>query len=117
MDINTSEAAAFLKLIKQKTMITKDIARLIYNCYSEIENGNKMIEELKSNLNDKGEFELKDNWGNSAGLELRIPKDGAGSFAIRRVPFHLALDVIKEHIENQEKELERLKQVCRVQLA
>ena len=28
-------------------MITKDIARLIYNCYSEIENGERMIEELK----------------------------------------------------------------------
>jgi len=27
------------------------------------------------------------------------------------------LDVIKEHTYNQEKELERLKEVCRVQLA
>lgn len=97
-------------------MITKDISRLIYNCYSEIENGNKMIEELKSKLNEKGEFELKDSWGNTAGLELRIPI-GSGSWSIHSVPFHLALDVIKEHIANQEKELERLKSVCKIQLA
>ncbi len=97
-------------------MVTKDIAALIYNCYSEIENGNKMIEELKKNLNDKGELELKDSWGHSAGLELRIPKESS-SYSIHRVPFHLALDVIKEHISNQEKELERLKSVCLVQLA
>jgi hypothetical protein len=31
-------------------MITQDIAKLIYNCYAEIENGNKMIEELKEKL-------------------------------------------------------------------
>lgn len=97
-------------------MVTKDIARLIYNCYSEIESGNKMIEELKKRLNEKGELELKDNWGNTAGLELRIPNEG-GSWSIHQVSFHLALDVIKEHISNQEKELSRLREVCRVQLA
>jgi hypothetical protein len=97
-------------------MVTKDIARLIFNCYSEIENGNKMIEELKSKLNEKGELELKDRWGDSVGLELRVPNE-SGSWSIHKVPFHLALDVIKEHISNQEKELERLKEVCRVQLA
>jgi hypothetical protein len=97
-------------------MITKDISRMIYNCYSEIENSNKMIEELKSNLNEKGEFEIYDSWGNTAGLELRIPK-GGGSYSIHNVPFHLALDVIKEHIANQEKELERLKNVCKVLLS
>lgn len=54
-------------------MITKDIARLIYNCYAEIDSVNKMIEELKEKLNDKGELELKNNWGDSKGLELHIP--------------------------------------------
>lgn len=96
-------------------MITKEIARLIYNCYAEIESGEKMIEELNARLNENGEFELKDNWGNSKGLELSIPNTG-GSFSIKKVPFHLALDVIVEHIENQKKELIRLKEVCRVQL-
>ena len=97
-------------------MITKDIARLIHNCYTEIEQGEKMIIELKRSLNDKGEFELKDSWGNSAGLELRIPT-GISSCSIKSVPFQLALDVIRLHIDNQQKELERLREVCRIQLA
>jgi hypothetical protein len=96
-------------------MITKEIARLIYNCYSEIENSEKMIVELNKKLNDKGELELKDNWGAPRTLELRMPSEGGG-WSIHQVPFHLALDVIHEHIENQKKELERLKYVCRVQL-
>lgn len=97
-------------------MITKEIAAAIYNCYSEIESGNKMIEELKNKLNEKGELELKDNWGNSIGLELRIPNEG-GSWSIRRVPFRLALDVIKEHIQKQYNELEVLKNACKIQLS
>lgn len=98
-------------------MITKEIARLIYNCYSEIENSEKMIKELKKRINDKGELELKDSWsGQKQSLELRIPHE-TGSYGIHQVPFHLALDVIKEHIQNQNKELERLKEVCRVQMA
>ena len=37
-------------------MITKDIARLVYNCYSEIENSEKMIETMKEAINEKGEL-------------------------------------------------------------
>jgi hypothetical protein len=97
-------------------MITKDTARLIHNCYTEIESAEKMVVELKNAINEKGEFEFKDNWGNSRGLELHVPTSSSGH-SIKRVPFQLALDVIKLHVEAQEKELERLKQVCRIQLA
>ena len=97
-------------------MITKEIAALVYNCYTEIENSEKMIKDLKERLNDKGELELKDSWGNSKGLELRIPLSQS-SYSINQVPFHLALDVLKEHIINQKAELERLKSVCLIQLA
>lgn len=97
-------------------MITKEIARLVYNCYNEIESGKKMIQELKAGLDENGELKIKDGWGDPKGLELRIPK-GQSSWEIKNVPFRLALDVINEHISNQEKELERLKEVCRVQLA
>jgi hypothetical protein len=98
-------------------MITKDIARLIYNCYAEIDQAGKMLEELKSRLNEKGELELKDRWGDPKGLELHIPNPEHGSFSIKRVPLQLALDVITLHVEAQKKELDRLKEVCRIQLA
>ena len=96
-------------------MITKEVARLVHNCYTEIEEANKMVVELKKSLNEKGEFEIKDSWGNTRGLELHLPTSMSGA-TIKRVPFKLALDVISNHIIEQEKELDRLKEVCRIQL-
>ena len=96
-------------------MITKEVARLVYNCYSEIESGNKMIEALKKSVNENGEFELKDEWGRTKGLELRIPNEN-NSWSIKQVPFDIAITTIEKHIENQERELERLKTVCRALL-
>lgn len=96
-------------------MITKEIAALIYNCYQEIDQAGKMVEELKTRLNDKGQFELKDNWGQTKGLELHIPNP-SGSYSIKRLPLDVALTVIERHVEAQHKELERLKEVCKIQL-
>ncbi len=97
-------------------MITKDIARLIYNCYSEIENSEKMIETMKDAINEKGEFELKDNWNNSKHLTLSIPKKDHGSYSIYQLPHELAVDALVSHIDKNKKELERLKTVCKAQL-
>jgi hypothetical protein len=97
-------------------MITQEISRQIFNCHQEIKSAKAMIEELKKKLDENGELKLKDTWGNERGLELRIPNEGS-SWSIHQVPFHLALDVIQEHIANQEKELLRLREVCRIQLA
>lgn len=96
-------------------MITKEIAALIFNCYQEIDQAGKMVEELKTRLNDKGQLELKDHWGNVKGLELHIPNP-SGSYSIKRLPFDIALTVIERHVESQHKELERLKDVCKIQL-
>ena len=97
-------------------MITKDIARLVYNCYSEIENSEKMIETMKEAINEKGEFELKDSWNNSKYLSLNKKKKDSGSYSVRELPHQLAVDCLVSHIEKQKKELERLKTVCKNQL-
>jgi len=96
-------------------MITKDIAGLIWQAYNEIEQAEKMVTELKKALNEKGEFEIKDNWGNTRGLELHLPTSMSGA-TIKKVPFELALNVIEHHVVTQLKELERLKEVCKMQL-
>lgn len=96
-------------------MITKEVAKLVHNCYTEIEEANKMAVELKKSLNEKGEFEIKDNCGNTRGLELYL-RTGMSGATIKKVPFKLALDAISNHIIEQEKELDRLKEVCRIQL-
>lgn len=96
-------------------MITKDIARLIYNCYTEIENSENMILEMKSKIDENGNLLLKDNWGNEKSLELHIP-NGDSSRSVRRIPMRMAFEFLKEHIVNQNIELNRLRDVCRVML-
>ena len=97
-------------------MITKEIAAKVWHCYNEIEQAGKMIEELKGRLNSNGELEIKDRWGDGRkGLELHIPNQG-GSYSIKHLPFQLALDTINLHVEEQKKELLRLKEVCKIQL-
>jgi len=97
-------------------MITKDTARLIYNCYSEIESGQKMIKELKKAITENGDFVLVDSWGERKRfLELHIPSK-SGGHSIKQLPMDLAITAIERHIVAQEKELERLKDVCKVQL-
>lgn len=97
-------------------MITKDISRLIYNCYSEIENGEKMIEDLKKAIDENGDFVLTDSWGESKRfLELHIPNKG-GSYSIRQLPMQLGIDAILAHIEAKKAKLEELKLICKTQL-
>lgn len=99
-------------------MITKEIARLIYNSHSEIENALKMIDQIKDNLNEKGEFKLTDIWGDVRGdLQLHIPGKSAGSYSVKGVRAEVAITVLHNHIEDHKKELERLKGVCKIQLA
>jgi hypothetical protein len=99
-------------------MITKEIARLIFNSHSEIENALRMIEEIRTNLNEKGEFKLTDTWGDVRGdLQLHIPARSAGSYSVKGVRAEVAIKVLHDHIEDHKKELERLKGVCQIQLA
>jgi hypothetical protein len=98
-------------------MITKEIARLIHNCYTEIESGIKMIEELQKAIDSNGDFILVDSWGNRKRfLELHIPSQ-SGGYSIKQLPMSLGIDAIQNHIKEQKRELERLKDVCRVQLS
>ena len=97
-------------------MITKDVARLIYNCYSEIESGEKMIDELKKAIDENGDFVLTDSWGERKRfLELHIPTK-SGGHSIKQLPMQLGIDAILIHIESKRTELERLKLTCKTQL-
>ena len=101
--------------MEKSEMITKDIARLIYNCYSEIENGEKMIEELKKAIDENGDFLMVDSWGERKRfLELHIPTKNGHN--IKQLPMQLGIDAILIHIEEKRKELEKLKTTCKTQL-
>jgi hypothetical protein len=100
-------------------MITKEIAAEIWHCYNEIEQARNMIDHMKKSINDKGELEIKDQWGESRNsLQLHIPTNHSNSsFSVKRVSADVALIVLQEHILKEQKELERLMGVCKIQLA
>lgn len=96
-------------------MITKDTARLIFNAYVEIEKGQKLLQEVYEALKTRGKLELKDAFGYPRGLELGIPS-GHSSTRLFNVPEEIAIDVIERHIAGQHRELERLKEVAKLEL-
>jgi len=99
-------------------MITKEIAAKIYNCHTQIENGQRMIDELKKSINKDGEFELAEDWtGRKTGLLLSIPQDRAGSYSVHGVPPEVGLNSLRAHIRNNEQELKRLMETCKILLA
>lgn len=99
-------------------MITKEIAAKIWHCYSEIEQGEKMIKEMQDKITPEGDLELKDGWGYGSNcLQLHIPNGTHNSYHIKQVSAEVALIVIQQHIEKQKQELDRMKSVCKIQLA
>jgi len=100
-------------------MISKEVAAKIWDCYQQIEQGQKMLKTLKESINEQGEFELAKDWtGQKRGLELHIPcGNSSGSYSIEKVPLEVGLEVIKNHIKNSKAELKKLKTLCKTQLA
>lgn len=99
-------------------MITKEIAQKIWHCYNEIEQAEKMIAEMKTNLTVDGDLEFKDNWGDKRdSLQLHIPSGHGSGYYVRNVSGEVALVVLQEHIQKHRQELDRLKTTCKIQLA
>ena len=99
-------------------MITKEIARQIYNLYSQIERSNGIIEVLKKckdeyEKNQEGIDIIRDGWGNHQSIELHVPErflnpkgssfDGARVYQIS-VPD--AILVLENHVVRLSKSLE-----------
>ncbi len=96
-------------------MITKDTARLIFNAYSEIDKGKKLLKDFKDQIKTSGSLELKDAFGYPAEIQMGIPA-GPSSQRLFNVPKEIAIDVIERHIEGQKEELKRLKVVAKQEL-
>lgn len=98
--------------------ITKEIAAKIYNCHAQIEEGEKMIETMQTELAKKSNLdEIKDWTGSPRGIEMGIPIGSGGGHRILNVAPGLAIEVIEEHIKNKRKELKGLNDLARIQLA
>ena len=100
-------------------MITQDTAAKIWQCYREIEVGNKLFDDLeklvKEAKQDKTEAKLRDVFGNQRNLQLGVP---SGENAHRLFDVHpdLALSIIRAHIAEKQAELVRLEEKAKVEL-
>lgn len=96
-------------------MITKETARRIYNAYSEIENCDKLMKDMKEALEKNGEPKLQDSFGNRRGLQLGVPC-GNDAHRLFNVPTDLAVTIIEAHRVNHEDLLKELRGIAIIEL-
>lgn len=99
-------------------MITKDIARQIYNLYSQIEKSNEVINILRKckeqyEKDNQGVDVIRDSWGDLKTIELRVPerflRANASDFAgatIYQISVPDAILVLENHVVRLQKALE-----------
>ncbi len=101
-------------------MITKEIAREIYNHYSQIETVEKLISDMKEMMEkEKGTSHdiLRDNSYHPHGsITINIPYFEGGSFDKERgsrvynISYPSAIRVLKNHIKQLKRELNKLQE-------
>ena len=100
-------------------MIEQQTAADIWNCYREIEAGEKLLADMeerkKEYPDDKHAQCLKDVFGRRRNLRLGIPS-GEHSHTLIDVSPELAFSVIKSHIATKKAELVEINERARIEL-
>lgn len=96
-------------------MITKETAQKIWSCHDGIERSDKLMADMKDELEKTGDERLIDAFGRKKGLELGVPcgDDGHRIFNVR---IDLAIQVIESHTEEQEAELKELEAIVKIEM-
>ena len=97
-------------------MISKELCRQIYTCYDQIERCDKLISDMNEAIEKSGSSDLLDAFGSRKGLELGIPS-GNNSHRIVNVSPEIAIKVIIEHKEFNQRELTRLNGHAQIQIS
>jgi len=100
-------------------MITRDTASDIWNAYREIEVGEKLLADMKSQREmmhvDKHAPTLRDAFGRVRQLQLGIPS-GENAQRLLDVSPTLSESVIRAHIQNKRAELAEINERARIEL-
>lgn len=98
-------------------MITKETCVKIWQAYNEIENAQKLLQDMAEIL--KKDHEKSPNlynaFGERRGLQLGVPS-GSDSHRLYNVSPTLSVAIIEEHIEINKKKLEELKAIAKIEL-
>ncbi len=106
-------------------MITKETARRIYNCYQQIEEIDKIKEEMLAEIEKVREKEenqckpISENYFGrfGKGMQLGIPDGFSSSMRVFNISPVIGIKVMEEQKENLEKELLGLEAIARLELS
>lgn len=100
-------------------LISRETAARIWQCYREIETGEKLLSDIKKvrddNHGDPHAQHLKDAFGRKRELQLGIPS-GENSHRLFDVSERLAESVIRAHISSKKAELIEANEQARIEL-
>jgi hypothetical protein len=99
-------------------MIGKDLARQIHNCHSQIEECDNLVEKMSEAIEKNGDEKLLDAFGHRQGFEFGIPigsSSSGGHRVLKNVSPDMAIKVINEHKEFNQRELKRLNGLALIQ--
>ncbi len=100
-------------------MITKETCVKIWHCHNEIEKAKKLIQDMAKVVKkdtEKKMPELHNAFGDKKGLQLGIPS-GDSSHTLYNVSPVLAVKMLEQHMIDQEKRLEELETIAKLELA
>jgi hypothetical protein len=106
-------------------MITKETARRIYNCYQQIEEIDKLKEEMLTEIEKVRENEEKNNdkpipessFGRfGKGMQLGVPDGLHSSMRVFNISPTIGLKVMDEQREKLEKDMRELETIARLEL-
>ena len=99
-------------------MITKETAVKIAFCHEQIENCQKIINDMAEVLKKDSEKQtpkLHNAFGEKVGLELGVPS-GDSSYRIFGVNTELGIKIIQSHVEEKKKRLVELMAIATIEL-
>ena len=97
-------------------MVSKETARVIWNCYQEIENAEKLLAEMTQAIKDRKDPNPRDAFGRGRCLQLGVPMESEGHHRLFSVKPALAISVISAHIENMRASLFEANEQARIEL-
>lgn len=102
----------------EERMITKETAYQIAWTYNQIEEAQKLIDTMAEELakdEERNAPKFNSGFGHVRGIEMGVPSSG-GSTRILQVRPELAVQVIKQHIEDKQQRLRELKAIAEIEL-
>lgn len=112
-------------------MITKETARQIYNCYSQMEAIEKLKKEMADEVQKVREREEKrkqekpfeepipeNDFGRfGKGINLGVPNGFSSSWRIFNISPEVAISVMDAHLQQLQKEMETLRAIANVEMS